>query len=684
MQHGGPAAEYSGAILAGMPQFRVDLDVLRDALRDRSLSQIGDTPLQTQVTESAKAGGAALAPNTQLAVRVFNRAEDKDEDGVFDDGTSPHIAFDLQSAWIKYKLTAGLDASVTAGIAGAKAGSEIALADYRIHPATDRAFAAIAGDLASPRSLLSLDDVKQLAPGEALAMEIGGSLSAKVTVAWSEILGDKLNELFDELPERFPLAIKISSGLSASASMRVTDQFSVVISRTPDAHYRIAVKKAQSRNHTLDIELEAGVDVSAVKEIEDALAPAFDEIAEQAKDRKDVLDAIASLRSKLHAKLTALFRWKAMTGFAYEYARIDEQTAIADYVLLDESKLADDYTHAVQGDWAAIANALQQDLTSRSVIRYLNESTLTRRSSFGFSLGIGKWLQLSAKDQSVFAQTTRTSLDGFSLITSKGTRRYDEKGFPQNNFEWVIDLKAQMKEFLAAPATVDFDYGLQYAVLLERNAISDDDIAQMLDLAAMWNIGVPDAATFGDAIGQKGTIRVQVLFERDALLAALGGFGGIASWAEPLASAMPYMTRFDERRTWNARAALYTDLFERWLAGESIDWVAALRSRLRNALLGIEARALPGSFVWTIGSGYVQLRARLESFLRGAASLHELMTTAREPSAIAAAYAQLEPFWSQRFYVAASGRYLITRAREAGVTPNVTVQVEYRDTTITS
>ncbi|HEX7809647.1 MAG TPA: hypothetical protein VF608_13000, partial [Thermoanaerobaculia bacterium] len=284
-------------------------------------------------------------------------------------------------------------------------------------------------------------------------------------------------------------------------------------------------------------------------------------------------------------------------------------------------------------------------------------------------------------------QSTRTSLDGFQLITSKGTRRYDEKNIPQNDFEWIVDLKAQMNEFRAAPTSLDFDYGLQYAVLLERGAISQNDLDRMLDFAAMWDVCVPDRAIFADAIGRKGTLRVQMLFEREQLEATLNAFGSIAAWAEPLAAAMPYMSNFDERRTFDARAAVYTDVWTAALGGASFsnaDWTALLRRTVHSGLILLEQRALPGSFAWTAGEGHPQWRPRLSAFMRGAAILHAAMTTPSKPESIGNAYALLEDFWSQRLYIAASGRYLVARARDAGVTPNVTLQVEFADQSITS
>jgi hypothetical protein len=98
----------------------------------------------------------------------------------------------------------------------------------------------------------------------------------------------------------------------------------------------------------------------------------------------------------------------------------------------------------------------------------------------------------------------------------------------------------------------------------------------------------------------------------------------------------------------------------------------------------LEERRLPGSFAWCSSEGHPQLRRRLESFVRGAAMLHEAMTRSREPGAISDAYRYLQQFWTQRLYVAASGRYLLDRARDAGVDVNATLEVEYGEKSVLS
>ncbi|HEV7768472.1 MAG TPA: hypothetical protein VGQ76_25965, partial [Thermoanaerobaculia bacterium] len=601
-----------------------DLDVLRQAVLDHSLAQISNTPLQTSLTKPLRVGELTFTPTAQMAIRVLNRSDDKDDDAVFGKDDA-HIAFDLHSAWVKYKIALKSDAKLAFGALSAKASTDLELSDYRIHDATDGAWNAMNADLSSPRTLLTIDDVRSLKPGEAMSMELGGALSASVSFSWSDVIASQLGEIVQGLAPRVPIAVKLHSGLEVSATVSVQDHFAVVISRTRDGHFRIAVKKARSRDHAFGIDVSFGAEVTAVPALDDALDAIFKALDPEGKQEET---AAAALRSELRTRLVELARWKATTGFAYEYARIDESVAIADFILLDDAKLADDYPLAIRGDFAKLSDALRDDPASRTLVKYLNETALIRKSSSGFSLG-----PISAKDTSVFKLTTRTSLDGFQLITARGTRRYDEKLLAQNDYEWTVDLKAQMKEFAAAPTSLDFDYGLHCSVMLERSVLHDDDLARMLDFARMWDVRTPDASLISEAVGRKGSIRVQWMLERDALMATLGAFRNtIDDWAAPLGAAMPYASNFAERRTFDARRAIYAPAWSAWLAGQPVNL------RIRSGLGLLEERALPGSFAWMSGIGHPQLRSRLDAFLRGAKQLHDAMTTAQAPEVIGTAY----------------------------------------------
>ena len=87
-----------------MPQFTADLDVLRHALFDHSLSQVGESLFHVKVDTPLPIKELVFSPGVD--VRVFNRPEDKDADAVFGGGEAAHIPFALQSAWLKYTLTA--------------------------------------------------------------------------------------------------------------------------------------------------------------------------------------------------------------------------------------------------------------------------------------------------------------------------------------------------------------------------------------------------------------------------------------------------------------------------------------------------------------------------------------------------------------------------------------------------
>ncbi len=660
-----------------MPELSVDLDVLRHALFGRSLQEVGDSLLKTSITGPIRIGMLSFTPTAALSVRVLNR-DDKDEDAVFASDPDAHIPADAQSAWVKYKVSAKANARLAFAAAATAETSDVELNDYRLHASTDAAWNAVTSDLASPRTLLDLDDVRTLQPGEALSMELGGTLTMSASFSWADAIAAKLHEITRMLPRTIPISLKLKAGLEASATVKVKDRFAVVVSRTRDGHHRIAVKKASSRNHAFAIDVSLGADANAVPAIEEVLAPLLDGVRGAVIEAAGSAgsDEIENFEKDLRRKLQQIAHWKASTGFAYEYARIDENTAIADYILLDDARLGDDYAVAMAGDFDRIARSLRQETSARRVVRYLSESEMTRRSSSGFSLA-----GIEAGDESVFRQTTRTSLDGFRLITSRGTRKYDEKNIPQNDFEWTVDLKAQMTDFVSNPTTRDFDYGLHYLVTLERAALREDDVDRMLDFAAMWDVCVTPADEFAEALHRKATVRVQLLIERDQLAAILGAIPKDVddAWAVPLAMAMPYMSTFAERKTFASRRDLYTDAWREWLRGGS----PAL-PRIRSGLRVFETRALPGSFAWTSETGHPQLRRRLEAFMRGARRLHAAMTTEQAPEVIGEAYTSLETFWSQRLYVAASGRYLLDRARDAGVEISRSLRFDYAETTTLS
>jgi hypothetical protein len=702
-----------------MTSYDVDVDGLRDLLAGRNLNQIGDSLLEAGVKMPFTAGPVRFASDARLSVRVLNRPDDRDEDGVY--GRNAHLAFDLDSAWVKYKLTTHHDGRVTLGGLTGRAAHAVELSDYRLHAATDDAWQSLRRGLSEPRTLLDIEDVKKLAPGEALALEIGGTLTTSLALAWSDAIADSLRSLIHGLPHAEVLAVKLSAGLDTTLAVKVEDQFSLVVSRTIDGRFRVAIHKARSRNRTASIEVAVGGEISAIPAIEEALAPLFEamtgvalEKAERLANRlgigqltseetelvdrlarlfglgtteergQRVRKAIAELRRELRERLADAARWKAAVSFGAEYASIEENDSIADYAIDDVAELERDHALLLAGDFATITTTLRDRAGTRTLIRYLNETTLTRRRSSGFSLGIGPWPRVEAKDDSLLRLTTRTSIDGYRLLNYRGTQRYHERLIPQNDFEWIVDLRATMKEFVERPVTLDFDYSLRYFVTLERNLLTGDDLVRMLDFAAMWDIRTPDESVFSTAVGRKGVIRVQFRFDGADLADTLGARERSGDWTTSLAAAMPYASVFPERRSVEQRIATYRDVWDAWLDDPAADTSSILSARINSGLRLLEEPNLPGSFGWTVTTGHPQMRRRLEAFIRGAETLRAALTEPHPHETIASAYSALRQFWSQRLYVAASGHWLLAHAARAGVDVNRSIQIDLGDTTLTA
>lgn len=590
-----------------------------------------------------------------------------------------------------------------------------------MYPATEGAVRAVRRNLETFRALHRLDDVRRLRPREALSLELDGNLSFAIRFSWADVLASRLYPILASLGLEGAAVVKVRRDAVAEALARVRDQFSVVVSRDRGGRFRFTVKKHASENHSMALETGIGADANAVPVVEEALEPLFegitglalrkaealavrvgverlsaeerDLVAELARrlgvatggDRsRSLLEAIEKLRHALRKELQKSLRWKASVGFAYEYARVEEDSAVADYVLLDEALLAHDHAAALAGDFTHIAHAPGGPPRARSLVSYLNETDMTRSSSSGFSLGIGKWIDLRARDENTFRRTTRRSLDGFQLVTCRGTRKYSENDVPENDFEWVVDLKAQMPEYREVPEGRDFDFGLYYSVMLERDSLDRDDLERMLDFAAMWDVRTPSPEHLGTALGTKATIRVELLFERDDLASILVP-SSQADWAEALAAAMPYMSRFEERRSFEARKHVYAAAWREWLNGVSHpvgEWGSMMRPRIDGALRMLEDRGLPGSFAWTAGEGHARLRERLESLCRGLSQLGAVMRSETPIEAIGEAWDAMQRGWAQRLTLAASGNALLAVARRTGVVVHRSMRVDSGDLVI--
>ena len=211
----------------------------------------------------------------QVQISLFNSLDDRDPEAILVPpgekdafgfvGTSLTLSADR--AWLKYRIEAGLKASGAKTLAdigftlSVEANASATLVDYRVHQRSQSAREAVVADLeAGPRLALVLADVEGLAPGEAVAIQLGGTLRASVTLSWSDVFMGELAPLSALLKSSALIALTFDAGATLTANVALTDDFLIVFSRTDDATWQVGVKKAQCRS--MGVELQAGIDVA--------------------------------------------------------------------------------------------------------------------------------------------------------------------------------------------------------------------------------------------------------------------------------------------------------------------------------------------------------------------------------------------------------------------------------------
>ena len=232
-----------------------------------------------------------------------------------------------------------------------------------------------------------------------------------------------------------------------SATVSLSDEFMVVFSRADAANIRVALKKA--RASSVGVSLHAGVSVEfadpqAVADAATSLAEGVlgesgakvDALLQQADlsslsgAQKKVADALLArlglspsataaalkekideVRAKAHEAIVEAARTKIALGFTYEYRRVSQQVNLLQVVLSPEA-LQQCHGAIVKGRLSDVTSAVVDKKKGYLLETYLNESTVVRTRSFGFTLGIGKWVNIGGTDSSKKQWVVRRSLDG--------------------------------------------------------------------------------------------------------------------------------------------------------------------------------------------------------------------------------------------------------------------------------
>ena len=455
-----------------------------------------------------------------------------------------------------------------------------------------------------------------------------------------------------------------------------------------------------------------------------ALGPNQQKLFDRVSQKLDV-SSLDGLRQKLESfkqTVEEIVREKLELGFAYEYSRLETDTAllVAD---LDAPAVAAVHGQLVRGnfepvvEWADDENP--QARRNVEIVRFeLTAEEVTRRS-FGFALNFGRWLSLAQKDESEIVERRQRSrlpsgemAERLAYIASR-TRSDEWMG---RKWTWHMDLDARMDETSPHPEpnTSDFTYnlGLDFEW---RGRLSASRLAEILDAAMLWGVlpeetGGPEnlrqrcdriLAAHGleasDLMGQSVVCRLQLLFDQVALAltlprAKLDNEKNRRQMARSLAAAMPFRAQSTVLRDLVARRQVYSGLFLRYLVdvddqGPGFDLAQTLPEYKQAAAAHVKAeghkvQALREnethtlSRMWTFAGMLHKNSRTAEQWARCLDGLGELAkgvgrVTGTGHSMVKGLFKDMFGFWKQTHHMRAFGAYMLETARAQGMPPGV-------------
>jgi hypothetical protein len=687
---------------------------------------------------SIAAAEVTFSAASNLQIQAFNSLDDHDPDGVLapksdeDAAPPPIVTLTADAAWLKYRLTANLKATAKASLGDAgfsiDASAGAVLADYRAHHRDDRVREAFAADIATgARSVFDINAVLALQPGDAVTLQTKGAIEAKVSVSVADLFTAQASALWSLAGVQTPIGFNVTAGATADFDVRVSDEFVVSFAGVDRTTWRIGVRKGTTR--------AVGAGVAAKIEVAAADPPALHALLSGVKDaligapldkvqnilKKGTLEDLSETERALVSGLLERFglsnglealkalktrladidagiddaiedvaRAKITIGFAYEYARIAEDAQLLQ-MTVDRAHLRKFHGDVIRGELGGALDALAEEEAGVALETYLNQTTLTRTASWGFTLGIGKWVSVQGTDSNRLRVVTRRNLEGRVQESYLGTRSYAAT-WQGDTWRWFGDFRADMRAYsqTAIPSLHEFDLGLHLA-FAASGRLAADDIDDYVDFAACWGIigaGEIDArrAALLDARGTAQDVSIQLTIGDEALRLLLPALASAtdADFAASLAVAMPRHPKIAGLRTPSERFRLFTRVWEFWLthpdAGADERRAAAsaiLKAEGQIVLADVERNApRPNPLLDFTMSGRVLSDGdpleRWRSFRNGAALLQQALTSgAPAETPLDRARRSMESCWTQVHHLRAIGALLVDRAKRAGVLTKV-------------
>ena len=720
-----------------MPE-KLDLGDLKALLAGHATRRLGDpelpapTLLTTSVEREVPVGGddLDLTVGGEVAIDVFNAAEDEDPAGLFGEAPPPDarpkeveirtpVHFEAGSAWLAYRTggrvrgKGGLEAARFGLAAKAEGERSVLLHDYRRHDAEEFVAPAVARDLAAPRFAVSPADVRSLAPGEALALEVSGTLGASVSVKWSDVFTSHIGALGALLAPGEDFAVKVGAGARASFTAEIEDHFLVVFSRRRSGEIDVQVRASDRDTLALSAAARISVRLADPAQIEEVLRTAVEGLLGEplaqvrallAKSRVSELDPrqralaerlvdrlrmegrrlrLAALRARIEALeadaadlLRKIVRQRAEFAVDFEYRRVHTEEALIE-VTLDESRLGDGFgtVHGAMlaGDFDRVLATAANGVTLH---RFLERDTVKTTRTRGVSLDLGAIFSMGGKARSYLRETMRRDrrLDR-SRFSFTAIEAYAGK-WGRDTCEWKTTLTARSRRWSegADPTADSLRYSLHLLMRQGERRVSAPGAARLVDLGVLWGSVTPGGAREARArlerVGrEQGEVRVSShLRFGQRTFPILLPLLAAADWRSvgfALGRAVPWLEDEAGRETPLVRQFLYGDLWRQYLEDASLsagDLGAAAATAARGAghagLAGFERRM---RHWWTAGDlarKNAETRERWADLARGADRLHEAISDGGPHTEVAESARLLRRGWEHAFHVRALGAYL--------------------------
>lgn len=670
------------------------LEKVIEDLKDKKLDEDFDHNVKAET--SSQLGGSipiGLTAAADVSIQLFNQRDQNDPDGIvlprFAGDAAPPLTMEPGRSWLKYKLEGDLaaHAGTNVGKAGLKIdlGAGVTFTDYRVHERKGLLREALLRDLRSPRFALRRADVMRLRDGEALSFAARGALAAEVTLTWSDAFSAGLGQIASSLGSAGgALGLTLDAGATVSARVEKEDDFMVVFARVAGG-FRVSLRKTDSRKASVAAKVSGALhfsDPAGIRDLADGL------IQDHAPGvaRKAVLDAVEGVAKR-----------KIEAGFEYEYSRLETRSLLLE-AFLDPESLDELHEDLVQGDGSGLLDRVRGEMPGVELVQYLRQREVVRRQAWGFTLG-----RLSGQDVQTTRFVEQLDLQGNAKRSFLGTRGYTGKWLRNEDWKWLVDLKADMADFQkpAAITTRSFSYGLALMVEWERE-VNQTSLSEILDAAAIWG-ALPDGIEAErerlvalKLTGKPATARVELTIDHGALAKILPIQPDADATAKAFARAMPWynsQVHSDARTRERLYAPVWKYLLDAsqdsgWDLGAHLGEIAKLAAdRVRPVSAGMaaaETLAADQRPMWTF-AGLLdknrQVLSRWAAFHKGLGLLARAVAGPGDPpGAVNEMFARMEDFWRQTHHVRAAGAWLLARADSLGFRSEVraTLKIDYK------